>query len=523
MVPLALCALSLPAQDALDFDARSGGEERVLTFPDGYQVKYRVFENIPYVTNVEDPAHQCLNLFVPESAYGAGKGTPVFFRNYVSGYAAALPKQPDVTDASGRALREGYVLCIPGARGSNSTVEKKVGKKTETVYTGGAPNGLLDLKAAVRFLRYNDATIPGDSELIISDGASAGGAMSSLLGATGNDPAYASYLEAMGAAKTRDDVFASIVYCPIIDLEHADMAYEWLLGCANGTARNKTDEQQAVSEKLAAGYPAYINSLGLKHPVDGTPLTADNYKDYIKSYLVKSIQRARFEGAEIPDTIGVVFKEAEKRGMMGGPGMGPGMGPGSNGPQGRPQGRPQGNMGPRGNGPQGGPQGGMRRGPMKKEQAEYVVDLDLDKYIAYVGTTQPLKNAPAYDAMGVLGARESAENKVFGDASGKPANFTDSSLRLATGNADATVGGEMEHRVYLYNPLNFVGKKGTSNAAHWYIRQGARDATFFNPVTLATKLMNCGQDVDFAFTWNRPHSADFGLDSMFGWIDGILK
>jgi len=509
-VSLVLCVSSLQAQGTLDFDARTGGEERVLTFPDGYQVRYRAFENIPYVTHVEDAAYQCLNLFIPESAYSAGKGTPIFFRNYVSGYAAALPKQPDVTDASGRALREGYVLCIPGARGSNSTVEKTEKKKTVTLYTGSAPNGLLDLKAAVRFLRYNDATIPGDSELIISDGASAGGAMSSLLGATGNDPVYGPALEAMGAAQTRDDLFASIVYCPIIDLDHADMAYEWLLGCVNGSARNKTEEQQALSAELAAGYPAYINSLGLKNPVDGTPLTADNYKDYIKSYLVKAIQRARFEGAEIPDTIGVVFKEAEKRGMMGGPGMGPG----GNGPQGR----PQGNLGPGGNGPQGG-----MRGPMKKEQAEYIVDLDLDRYIAYVGTTQPLKNAPAYDAMGVLGARESAENRVFGDAAGKPANFTDASLRKASGNASAAISEEMKERVYLYNPLNFIGKKGTSTTGHWYIRQGARDATFFNPVTLATKLMNGGYDVDFAFTWNRPHSADFGLDGMFNWIESILK
>jgi len=513
-IPLALCALSLSAQTALDFDARGGGEEKVLSFPDGFKVKYRAFENIPYVVNVEDEAHQCLNLYIPESAYTAGKGTPIFLRNYVSGYASAVPKGPDVTDASGRALREGYVLCIPGARGSNSTVEKKEGKNTSTVYTGGAPNGLLDLKAVVRFLRYNDSTIPGDSELIISDGASAGGAMSSLLGATGNDPVYTPYLEAMGAANTRDDVFASIVYCPIIDLDHADMAYEWLLGSENGTSRNKTEEQQTVSKMLAEGYPSYINSLGLKHPVDGTPLTADNYKDYIKSYLVKSIQRARFEGAEIPDTIGVVFKEEEKRSMMGGTGMGPG----GNHPQGN---RPQG-MGPGGNGPQEGPQE-MRRGPMKKEQAEYIVDLDLDKYIAYVGTTQPLKNAPAYDALGVLGAKESAENKVFGDATGKSANFTDFSLRLATGNHMATISEDMRKRVYLYNPLYFVGKKGTTNAGYWYIRQGARDATFFNPVTLATKLMNCGYDVDFAFTWNRPHSADFGLDSMFNWIDSILK
>jgi len=461
-VPLALATFSLMAQDGLEFDARKGGEERILTFPDGYQVRYRAFEDVPYVLNIEDPTYQCLNLFIPESAYDSGRGVPVFLRNYVSGYAGALPKQPDVTDASGRALREGYVLCIPGARGSNSTVPVDDG--SSTLYTGGAPNGLLDLKAAVRFLRYNDATIPGDSGMIISDGASAGGAMSSLLGATGNDPAFEPYLKAMGAADTRDDVFASIVYCPIIDLEHADMAYEWLLGCVNGTARNKTTELQAVSAELASGYPAYINSLGLKHPADGSPLTADNYKDYIKSYLIKSIQRARFEGVEIPDTVGAVFNGTE-----------------------------------------------------------YISDLDLDRYIAYVGTTQSLKNAPAYDSMGVLGGRESAENRVFGDPSGKAANFTVFSLRKASGDMTATLDEKMKFRVYLYNPLNFVGKRGTDNAGHWYIRQGSRDATFFNAVTLATKLMNCGYDVDFAFTWNRPHAADFGLDSMFDWIGRLVK
>ena len=44
----------------------------------------------------------------------------------------------------------------------------------------------------------------------------------------------------MGATKERDDVFASVCFCPIIDLEHADMAYEWLF-------RN-TDSRLAGSE-----------------------------------------------------------------------------------------------------------------------------------------------------------------------------------------------------------------------------------------------------------------------------------
>lgn len=96
---------------------------------------------------------------------------------------ALKPQETDASDASGRALAEGYVVVIPGARGRNSVVTDAKGNK---VFTGRAPRGLLDLKAAVRYLRLFDKEMPGDAERIITDGTSAGGAMSSLLGATGN-------------------------------------------------------------------------------------------------------------------------------------------------------------------------------------------------------------------------------------------------------------------------------------------------------------------------------------------------
>lgn len=38
-------------------------------------------------------------------------------------------------------------------------------------------------------------------------------------------PDYAPLLKAMGAADEQDDVFASVCYCPIADLDNADMAY----------------------------------------------------------------------------------------------------------------------------------------------------------------------------------------------------------------------------------------------------------------------------------------------------------
>ena len=57
-------------------------------------------------------------------------------------------------------------------------------------FLGCAPAALCDLKAAIRFLRHNAETIPGDVNKIISNGTSAGGAMSSLHGSPGDRPDY---------------------------------------------------------------------------------------------------------------------------------------------------------------------------------------------------------------------------------------------------------------------------------------------------------------------------------------------
>lgn len=92
---------------------------------------------------------------------------------------------------------------------------------------GTAPAVICDYKAAVRWLRHNRDLIPGDTEKIITNGTSAGGAISSVMGATGNHPDYEPFLKAVGAADERDDIFAASCYCPITNLDHADMAYEW--------------------------------------------------------------------------------------------------------------------------------------------------------------------------------------------------------------------------------------------------------------------------------------------------------
>ncbi len=488
-------ACGLAQEDPLRFDA-SRGVEQSLTMPDGKEVKYIAWEGIYYVANVEDEEYQTLNFYAPVAS-AERTDMPILLRNNVGGYMAAPAQQPSPTDATGRALSEGYAVCIPGTRGSNSTVETTDG----TVYTGRAPAGLIDLKAVVRYLRHNDEAMPGSAELIISDGTSAGGAMSSLLGATGNHPIYEPYLKALGAAEERDDIFAAVCFCPITDLDHADMAYEWMYSCTNDSVRQLTDEQKVVSQELAEAFPAYLNSLQLTTE-EGTLLTDANYLDYVKSFLIASAQRAIDETCSIPEGIGVLRYEARGMGMM------------------QPRGD-RGNRGPQGpgRGPGRGPGGPGRGG------SEYVSDIDMPTYLNYVASTTRLKTPPAFDAQGVLGANPTPENRVFGGSDGSTVNFTDYSLRKSTGQDNAALPTELQERVYMMNPMNFIGDDAATTAKHWYIRHGAsdRDTSFAISVNLTTKLRNCGYEVDFALPWNRPHSGDYNLNDLFRWINTIIE
>lgn len=486
-------------EQKLQFDP-SAGVQRSLTMVDGTTVSYTAYEKLYFVTHVEDPEYQYLNIYVPE---GADSKSPMLLRTYVGGYMASQAGLPQAGDASGRALKEGMVVVIPGTRGRNSSVtassdDKKAGiKKGQSIYTGRAPNAILDLKAAIRYIRYFDELIPGDAEKIITDGTSAGGAMSALMGATGNHPDYEPLLQAMGAAPARDDVFASVCFCPIIDLDHADMAYEWLF---NGT----TSRQQcnpavlAVSNELKAQFPAYLESLNLRTP-SGTLLTPNNYLDFIKSELIRSAQIAKNAGANIPDSLGFSFSDEAS---FGAPPINGGM------------------TMQAGRAPQGQQQPAMMRGHgAERRPGDYITDLDMNTYLDYVVSTQPLKTAPAFDTQGVAAQRGSGENEEFGDCTGNSVNFT-SYGATKTG---STLTPDVKRNVKMMNPMYYIGDCQSTVAQHWYIRHGARDrdTSFAVPINLALKLQNKGKDVNFLLAWNRPHSGDYALDEMFQWIKEV--
>ena len=136
--------------------------------------------------------------------------------------------KPEIDKRSGKenaslvALSRGYIVAAPGARGR--TLKDEQGN-----YTGKAPAAIVDLKAAVRYLRSNDKNMPGNAERIISNGTSAGGALSALLGATGNNKDYEPYLKELGAANAKDDV---LQHRHIVQLQIWIMPMRLMNGCS---------------------------------------------------------------------------------------------------------------------------------------------------------------------------------------------------------------------------------------------------------------------------------------------------
>lgn len=476
------------ATPQLAFDQTKGVAGSV-TMPTGQTVHYTAYTKLYYVTNVEDSTYQYMNVYVPD---GATQSSPIFLKNNVGGYMPSAPGTVSAGDATGMALLRGYVVAIPGARGRMSYVTVKKKK----VYNGKAPAAILDLKAAVRYLRHFDKEMPGDANKIVSDGTSAGGALLALLGASGNNPDYEPLLDRMGAAKERDDIFTAVCYCPISDLSHADMAYEWLYGNTDSRKANDAAHRE-VTKELAALFPAYINSLDLKLD-DGTLLTADNYLDFIKKEIIRSAQIAKDAGAEIPDSIGFKFNTEEGT-----------FAPVNGGQQ--PEKKAEGKQLP--------PRG--MNGMMHKQVGEYIIDLDMPTYLNYVANKTTLKTAPAFDSWGVAGNEASGENDEFGDVNNNPANFTEySAAKHGVKLSESVVANEK-----LLNAMTQMQSVNSTVAPHWYVRHGAidRDTAFPIALNLSVKAKNLGKDVNYLLAWNRPHSGDYALKELFDWLDSIVK
>lgn len=261
-----------------------------------FHVYYQL--GIPYCAAPETLEYETLAVYVPGEYMEAkdnGDGTYTCTANpdgTVSGFTAATaPVAIPVRTPGYMALKAldkykytaaqpyldaGFIYVHAGCRGRNNGYDKDGNLE----FSGGAPWGVTDLKAAVRYLRYNSAVLPGDQNRIFTFGMSGGGAQSALMGASGDSELYTPYLESIGAIMTDDSgapisdaVAGAMCWCPVTTLDVADQAYEWNMGqySREGTRADHL-WTSLLSKDMSLAFAEHINRLGLVN-ADGAPLT----------------------------------------------------------------------------------------------------------------------------------------------------------------------------------------------------------------------------------------------------------
>ena len=459
------------------------------------------------------------------------------------GYSAQKPPSEYSYDTIKAYMEAGFIYVHAGLRGKDSNSQ---------TYSGNAPWGVTDLKAAVRYRRYNAASIPGDAAKVYVFGHSGGGAQSAVAGASGDSGLFAPYLAALGAATTdtsgkalSDAVAGAMCWCPITTLDSANAAYEWNMGqFASSGTRAEGTWTRAYSQDLAAAFPAYLNELKLTDS-DGKPLSlessskgtylAGSYYDHLVAVIQKSLN----------DFLSVTsFPYTPSSTEMAG--MGPGGG--------------------------GAPSGGGPDGQSSSETTtyntveEYIASLNSSsQWVAYDASTNTAtitglegfvtsqknasKDVGAFDGVD----RAQTENLVMGSGENK-LHFSSSSREVISkgqskysalsGWSDDygvaayekdlamkdSVGTDMATRVSMYDPLYYLTQdskgRGTSTIAPaWRIRTGITqgDTASTVEVNLALALQQAGAgSVDFATIWGQGHTmaelTGTGEENFIAWV-----
>ena len=461
---------------------------------DNKEIKYRAFEYIPYVSNPIDIDQQYMNIYIPEEYFNNGtvngyntQTAPIFMPNNVGGYMPSQPMAPKVENNKPNsalyALSRGYVVASPATRG-------RTNKASDGNFIGKAPAVIVDLQAATAYLHANDATMPGNAKRIITNGTSAGGAVSLLQGATGNTSDYQPYLQALGAATASTDVYASSAYAPITNLDAADMAYEWSyngitsfnkvtmgqgelpqanVGGAPAPIQrsvqrvNLTNDDVAYSDLLKSHFPDYVNNLQLRDRT-GVVLKLDKkgngtFKQYVKSFIIDAANKAKSNGTDLSRYSFLVLDK--NTGM--------------------------------------------------------VKDIDWDAYNSF---TSRSKAPGAFDSR----SNDSGENSLFGTSTSDTNHFTiTAALHDTTPNNDVYV--ENAKIVTMMNPMNYLGSPSATNAKYYRIRYGTADSntSVAIPLIVGTRAQNLGYSVDMATPFGVDHSGDYDLQDLFNWMDSIVK
>ena len=376
------------------------------------------------------------------------------------------------------------------------------------------------------------------------------------MGASGDSPLYAKYLEHLGAAMTSSDgttisdaIAGVMAWCPITSLNVGNAAYEWNMGqfTSSGTRAEGT-WTAAYGKDLAAAFAETVNGFGLTDS-KGTALKleqsgegvylAGSYYDHVVAEITTSLNNF------LADT---TFPYPPGSRQMAGMEPGGGGGGPSDGGGTPPSGEAPGGQNPGGGQPPGGESSGSSTTYNTVE--EYIAYLNGETpWVTYDSASNtatitglqgfvtsqksPNKDVGAFDApdrsatenivMGkgtqgfhfsklsrdVLAANESTYSSLTGWSGDHAASTWDSDFATT----DET-GGDAVSREQMYEPLYHLldsqGGQGSSRVApNWRIRTGIAqgDAASTVEINLALALQALGNTkVDFATVWGQGHT-----------------
>lgn len=575
---------STKLEDKAQIDSNLTLDESAWNYDADNDVYYQL--GVPYCENPADESYEQLAVLVPGAFFTAtdnGDGTytcavnesgaignytaataPIVMPVNTPGYSAQSPMSSYAAQTSFTGA--GLVYVHAGCRGRDT----------------GAPAGVTDLKAAVRYLRLVANKIAGSTDRIFAFGMSGGGAQSALLGATGDSELYTPYLEAIGAVRGASDaICGSMDWCPITGLDVADEAYEWMMGC---TRTNLTAEEQGISDGLATSFAEWLNNAGITNK-DGDVLEltesgegiyqAGSYYEQVRSTIEESLNNFLLD-TEFP------YDASSAGGMGGGPGnhMGGGFAHGkpSDGMEDGQKPDLANGEGMTGGGPNGNGSvdmsnaeqldnisrseatGGVSVSGTYETAADYIAALNANtSWVTYdeatntatissvadfcVALKQASKSLGAFDQLD----RGQGENTLFGE-NGTSSHFDarmakvldDLGSSYATEYADDlakkdALGTSVQTRVNMYTPLYYVlaseqGYGSSEPAKHWRIRtgieQGDTSLTTELNLALALEADSRVESVDFATVWGLGHtqaervgSAD---ENFISWVAACL-
>ena len=429
---------------------------------------------------------------------------PIVYLNECGGWKSSSPRSCDTSY-----IEQGMVYVTAGARSRDAMSEDG------SAITGKAPTQVVDLKSGVIALRANAEVIPGNKDRIVSIGTSGGGQMSSILGASGNMTEYYEYLYetgALGVTKNAagdfesaipDNVYAAQLYCPIADIEDADLAYAWWwadLADDGGTYNgNITDFERRLQELEAEAFVDYLNGLKLKD-AEGNALTltglrAGNYYEAILDNISDALN-AMVDAGEI-DPAEAYPDSAEWL--------------------------------------------------VKGDDGAWQV-TDMRGFMIGTGLVNNRNKAiPGFEALD-----KSAENDAFGKPEKSAVHFSRSVAQILSDNYQelSKLDGFDAEQVDLYieealtgegaddiarqaNLLNateillgYDGLSAADPAQHWRDRSGTADQhTSFSigyNILLAAQMR--GLDIDYHLVWNMGHGSDEGTSTgtFIDWINSIM-